>query len=78
MIRTQVYIEESTSKALKSIAQQTGKKQSELIREAIDNLIATTQNIDRETCLENAKGIWKDRDDLIDLDDLRKEWDRKF
>ncbi|MBN1293087.1 MAG: ribbon-helix-helix domain-containing protein [Candidatus Latescibacteria bacterium] len=78
MIRTQVYLEESASKSLRSIAQQTGKKQSELIREAIDNLIAATQNIDRETRLKKAKGIWKDRKDLINIEDIRKEWDRKF
>ena len=78
MIRTQVYLEESASKSLRSIALQTGKKQSELIREAIDNLIAATQQNDRKSRFENAKGIWKDRDDLINLEDIRKELDRRL
>ena len=78
MIRTQVYLEDSARKALRSIALQTGKKQSELIRVAIDNLIAATQQNDRKSRLKNARGIWKDRDDLINLEDIRKEWDRKL
>ena len=78
MIRTQVYLEESASKALKSIAEQTGKKQNELIREAIDSLIAVTQINDRKTSFKMAKGIWKDRDDLINIEDIRKEWDRRL
>jgi len=78
MIRTQVYLEDSASKALRSIALQTGKKQSELIRAAIDNLIAATQQNDRKSRFKSARGIWKDRDDLINLEDIRKEWDRKL
>ena len=77
MIRTQVYLEESASKALRSIAMQTGKKQSELIREAIDKLIAIVQCNDPKTRLLKAKGIWKDRDDLPDFEDLRSEWDKR-
>jgi hypothetical protein len=77
MIRTQVYLEESASKALHSIALQTGKKQSELIREAIDKLIDAVQDNNPKIRLQKAKGIWKDRHDLIDIEDLRSEWDRR-
>ena len=39
MVRTQIYLTEAERAALKAIARQTGKKQSELIRQAIDLLI---------------------------------------
>ena len=77
MIRTQVYLEESANKALRSLALQTGKKQSELIREAIDMLISNEHDNNPKNRLQRAKGLWKDRKDLIDSDDLRREWDRR-
>ena len=40
MIRTQVYITEEEKEALNQLSAATGKPQSELIREAIDGLIA--------------------------------------
>ena len=77
MVRTQVYLEESASKALRSIALKTGRKQSELIREAIDKLILGVQDNNPRMRLQEAKGIWKDRHDLIHIEDLRSEWDRR-
>jgi hypothetical protein len=40
MVRTQIYLTEEERSALSSISNQLGKKQSELIREAVDDLIA--------------------------------------
>jgi|TARA_Y100000294_G_scaffold165955_1_gene173930 metal-responsive CopG/Arc/MetJ family transcriptional regulator len=77
MIRTQVYLEESASKKLRSIAIQTGKKQSELIREAISKFISIAQNKDPIARMQKAKGIWKNRKDLPNFKKLRGEWDRK-
>jgi hypothetical protein len=76
MIRTQVYLEESASKALRSLAVQTGKKQSELIRIAIEMLIAKHRKSDPQEKLKIAKGLWKDRNDLPDIEKFRLEWDR--
>ena len=39
MVRTQIYLTQSQRDELKAIARTAGKKQSELIREAIDRLI---------------------------------------
>jgi predicted DNA-binding protein len=57
MVRTQVYLEESASKALRSIALKTGRKQSELIREAIDKLILGVQDNNPRMRLQKAKVI---------------------
>ncbi len=76
MVRTQIYLTESQREELAAIAQAEGKKQSQLIREAIDQLIDQAGSTRREAVLREAAGIWKDRDDLPDFKKLRKEWNR--
>jgi Arc/MetJ-type ribon-helix-helix transcriptional regulator len=53
-----------------------GRKQSEIIREAIDRLIDQTGQNQKKTALKEAAGIWKNRDDLPDFRAIRSEWDR--
>ena len=76
MIRTQIYLTEHQRSELATIAKSFGKKQSELIREAIDQLIEKTGKNHREMVLREAAGIWKDRTDLPDFKSIRAEWDR--
>ena len=76
MVRTQIYLTESQREELAAIAEAEGKKQSQLIREAIDNLIDQSGSSRRETVLREAAGIWKDRTDLPDFKKMRREWDR--
>ncbi|MBM4273640.1 MAG: ribbon-helix-helix protein, CopG family [Deltaproteobacteria bacterium] len=76
MVRTQIYLTEKERDALRDLARQTGKKQSELIRRAIDDFLDRFQPRDRRAMLEQAWGIWKDRDDLPDFRALRREFDR--
>ena len=76
MIRTQIYLTDRQRAKLTIIAENMGKKQSELIREAIDRLIEQAGQDQKKTALKEAAGIWKDRDDLPDFRALRAEWDR--
>jgi hypothetical protein len=76
MVRTQIYLTERQRNELAAIAKAVGKKQSELIREAIDQLIVQTGRSRRELVLREAAGIWKDRKDLPDFRETRAEWDR--
>jgi len=76
MVRTQIYLTEKEQAALRNLARQTGKKQSELIRRAIDDFIDRSQPRDRKAMLEQARGMWQDRDDLPDFRALRRELDR--
>jgi len=76
MIRTQLYLTEHQRDELAAIAKIAGKKQSELIREAVDRLIDQEGRSRREAVLREAAGIWKDRTDLPDFKAARAEWDR--
>ncbi|HSO71253.1 MAG TPA: CopG family transcriptional regulator, partial [Thermodesulfobacteriota bacterium] len=61
---------------LAAIGRTAGKKQSELIREAVDRLIDQSGHQRREKVLREVAGIWKDRRDLPDFEATRAEWDR--
>ena len=76
MIRTQIYLTDRQRSELAAIAQTFGKKQSELIREAVDSFIAKAGHSRREIVLRQAAGIWKDRVDIPDFKVIRAEWDR--
>jgi hypothetical protein len=76
MIRTQIYLTEDQRNELAIIGKSFGKKQSELIREAIDRLIDQVGKNHREVVLREAAGIWRNRKDLPDFKSLRSEWNR--
>ncbi len=76
MLRTQIYLTEEERAALRNMARETGKKQSELIRRAIDDFIERFQPRERLALLSQARGMWQGRDDLPDFQALRREMDR--
>lgn len=76
MIRTQIYLTDQQRTELAKIANNSGKKQSEIIREAIDRLIEQSGQNHKKAALQKAAGIWKNRKDLPDFRALRSEWDR--
>jgi predicted transcriptional regulator len=76
MVRTQVYLTKTERDKLAALAEATGKKQSQLIREAVDHLIEQSSVKRRGAVLDRAAGMWKDRKDLPDFRALRTEWDR--
>jgi hypothetical protein len=76
MVRTQIYLTEHQRDELAAIGKVEGKKQSELIREAIDRFIHQSGRNRREAVLREAAGIWKGRKDLPDFEAMRGEWDR--
>jgi hypothetical protein len=76
MVRTQIYLTEKERGELSTLAESTGKKQAELIREAVDRFIEMTSGSRRKTVLSKAAGMWRDRKDLPDFQAARRSWDR--
>ena len=76
MVRTQIYLTSKERQDLAALARTTGKKQSELIREAVDRLVEESSKRHRQALLARAAGLWKDRTDLPDFEQLRRELDR--
>jgi len=76
MVRTQIYLSERQRDELAAIAEARGKKQSELIREAVDQLIGQAGSSRRDAVLREAAGIWRDRTDLPDFKAVRADRDR--
>ena len=76
MLETEINLTDRERDALQDISRRTGKSESQLVHEALDQLIARFQSEDRRVLMQKAKGIWKDRQDLPTLDELRNEWSR--
>jgi hypothetical protein len=77
MVRTQVYLTEKEKSNLESVALSQGVSQSDLIRQAIDELLAKTGQIDKGSILDEIAGIWSDRKDVPDIRELRTNWRRR-
>jgi metal-responsive CopG/Arc/MetJ family transcriptional regulator len=77
MIRTQIYLTSEERDSLKKISEETGKKQSELIREAVDEYVAERRSDRQLEFIEKASGIWESRGDILDYETVRKEWNRR-
>jgi predicted DNA-binding protein len=76
MIRTQVYLTEEERKGLLAVAKATGKKQAELIREAVDHYLDRALQRKRDHIMKEAAGMWGRRDDLPDFRKVRESMDR--
>ncbi len=74
MIRTQVYLTEEEKRGLETAARARGVSQSDLIRQAIDKLLASTGVFDKSAILEDIAGVWASRKDLPEIRDLRTGW----
>lgn len=75
MMRTQIYLTPAEAQGVARVAAKTGRKQSEVIREAIDLYLQRLGPQDKLGRLQAGRGIWSDRDD-IDLREMREDFDR--
>ena len=78
MLRTQIYLTEEESAGVTALAGVPGKKQSEIIREAIDAYLDANRPSALEEAVKRCAGMWKDRTDLPDFAEARKSFDRDF
>jgi hypothetical protein len=73
---TQVNLSEAEVELLRIMSERTGRPEAELVHEAVRLLHAQFAAPDRRSVLSRARGIWKDRDDLPELSELRREMNR--
>ncbi len=76
MVRTQIYLTEEERTGLGALVEATGKKQAQLIRDAIDRLLDTVSEGRRASVMSNAAGMWRVRSDLPDFEAACQSWDR--
>lgn len=75
MADIEVNLTEKEQRVLQEIALRTGKTEGELIHDAVDKIIKQGLPSGNSGMFQ-ARGIWRDRDDLPDFGKLRREWDR--
>ena len=76
MKRTQIYISEKMQEELDTLSRKRGTSNSEIIREAVTEYISQHSESETKKRLEAGAGLWKNKKDLPDLSELRKEFDR--
>ena len=76
MVRTQIDLTERQRDELAAIAKHRSRRQSEVIREAVDRFIEQCSRHGRERILRETAGIWSDRSDVPDYEAIRAEWER--
>jgi hypothetical protein len=76
MIETQINLTEQNQQALMEISRVTGKSQQELITSAIEELIKSYPQKKRLELMQQARGIWQEREDIPNLEQLRAEFNR--
>jgi hypothetical protein len=72
MTENSSFLTEADCLLLQSMSQLTGKTEKELLHEALNLLKVRVEN--RRSLLQGACGIWRDRDDLPTLTELRSEF----
>lgn len=74
MTRTQIYLTSTEAQGIARVAAETGRKQSEVIREAIDQYLLRLGPQDRLSRLREARGIWSDHE--ISIESIRGDFER--
>ena len=77
MVRTQLYLTDGQNEQLKRLARASGRSPSELVREAIDRMLATPAGDGWKERLRGACGMWQGRGDLDEtMAEARRSLDR--
>lgn len=78
MFRTQIYLTKEMKERLNFLVKDTGQSQSTLIREAVNQFIESKMEgkKNKKNAFEAAEGLWANRENLPDFENLRREFER--
>ena len=81
MLTAEINLTETQTAVLREISERTGKSESEVVQEAVEKYLSETNTAEASRqdwlrAVNKAAGIWKDRDDLPSLEEMRAEFDR--
>jgi hypothetical protein len=68
-----LHLTKQKQRALEIIAPRMEKTPDEFVRDAVTQLITQCQTADQRRLLRQARGMWKDRNDLLSSANLRRE-----
>ena len=77
MIRTQIYLTDEERLGLRSLARRQRRKQSAIIREAIDAFLSVIDDTGRATRLRQHRGMWRGRPRAA-FRDIRKQIEERL
>jgi hypothetical protein len=78
----EVKLNETNSEKLAALSERTGRSAEALANEAVEQFTPAADLDEQQKFLRwraaalRIEGMWKNRDDLPDFDELRKSWDR--
>jgi lipase chaperone LimK len=78
MVEQTVVLTDQEHQVLTTVAAQQGKTSNEVLQEAVQAYLGSLQETERLALLRQARGMWKDRDDLPSQEALRGEGNRTF
>ena len=76
MLTAQINLTDLEARAIESLSETRGKTQEEILHEAIGRFVTENSTETRLAALRQARGMWRERHDLLDLANLRNEWNR--
>jgi predicted transcriptional regulator len=75
-----IQVTDENRERLEELSRRTGRSFDEVVNEALEHLASEMEvkppHDDWKANIMQAAGIWKDRDDLPDFDDIRRSMDR--
>jgi predicted transcriptional regulator len=76
MVMTTINLTDREHAAIQRIARQMGKTEAEVLQRAVEEYLTHADQDQRRAWMEQAQGMWRDRDDLPELETLRNEFER--
>ena len=76
MAALEINLTEQELDALREMSRTTGQTERDLVQKAVRRMINHEQRDDHLTLMRIGRGLWKNREDLPDWANLRREWNR--